>query len=181
MSALGEAFTIDLERKSQERDERTVEVVDPQVKLPDSWVPTMRLIAVLLAQGKPSSEIALLLKLDESRVKALMQTRELANILNELPDQSTVINKVLEGSVLDSLTFLITVRDNPTHPVVVRVNATKLLLDHALGTPESKSKTGRQRNLEDGPNITDAKERGEYLLSEIKRLKIPGFAIPSES
>ena len=143
-TAFSNAFCLNLELQGQRVREEVVpdgEVVGVVGgDFPQQHVPLLRMVAVLLGQGKSAGEIALLLKLSEQQVKALLGVKELVSILNELPDQQVIIDKVLQGTVLDTINFLRQTRDNPGAPWAVRVNASKLLLDHALGTAEPKSK-----------------------------------------
>lgn len=169
-TAFSQAFAIDLETRGQEEevrgDEGIVEVV--QGEFPQQHVPLLRMVAVLLSQGKSASEIALLLKLTEQKVKALLQVKELTTILDELPDQQVIIERVLQGTVLDTINFLRLTRDNPSAPWPVRVNASKLLLDHALGTAEPKSKKNLLNSLTD--EIKDPVEQARYIEEQIRKL-----------
>jgi hypothetical protein len=171
-TAFSEAFSISLESEERRGLQEVPEVLGVvQGEFPQQHVPLLRMVAVLLSQGKSASEIALLLKLTEQQVKALLQVKELTTILNELPDQQVIIDKVLQGTVLDTINFLRQTRDSPNVPWPVRVNAGKLLLDHALGTAEPKSKKSlfRQLNEED---ISDPVEKARYIDEQIKKLNL---------
>jgi hypothetical protein len=169
-----QAFCIDLDSKREDAGgvpvlEEFVEVIEGS--FPQQHVPLLRMVAVLLSQGKSASEIALLLKLSEGQVRALLQVKELTSILNELPDQQVIIERVLQGTVLDTVNFLRQIRDNQQAPYPSRVQAAKLLLDHALGTAEPKSKKNLLNQL-DSDGIVDPVEKARYIDEQIKKLNL---------
>lgn len=142
-------------------------VVDPNAPVPTTHVPVMRMIAVLVSQGKGEDEIALLLNLPVDRIRGLVTMREFTNILSELPDQTAVIDRVLQGTVLGSINTLRNLRDNPTTPAPVRLQACKLLLEHAIGSPEAKTRH-KPFNPSDTVEMSPL-ARAQYLEEQLKQ------------
>jgi len=129
-----------------------------------------RTVAALISQGNAPSDIAKILHREEAEIKILIRQPLTMEYINELSDDNheTVVENVLQTTVLDSIFELVRLRDSETSSPSIKLRAATELLDRALGKPLSADKITLKNRL---PSPTDPKEEAEQLQQEIKRIE----------
>jgi hypothetical protein len=107
------------------------------------WEQKVGLLSLL---GLTPAQIANVKQLPLVKVVRARENGVIGQLLSTLaePPSTTEVNEVLDHEVLETIAFLVQIRDNVNLPIATRLQAAEKILLHGIGTPVPASQKGNK-------------------------------------